>query len=387
MKHDIYLAKGEVLSQELLDLPSEKFEPVVRTEKIRDSAFQHKPISYLRDVMKRFVQSRISFAAFIIICIIVIMAILGPALSGYQYLEQNGDKLNLPPRIQGLEKLGIFDGTTTKDIRASNLEKYIERGAYVETIKEFDFVSRGRTSKMLKIRYNAYVYNGTPDDYHWFGTDTVGRDLFARVWMGTRISLILAVAVVAINLTIGLLIGSLAGYYGGWIDFFLQRLMEILNYIPQMPLAILLIIFFGAGMKALMLCFVLTGWISMAASVRVQFYRYKSQEYVLVSRTMGAKDPRIMYKYILPNAIGTLITVSALTIPSVIFQEAGLSYLGLGIQAPEPSVGTLLADGQKVLLEFPHLIVFPGLVIVLLMLSFNLFGNGLRDAFNPTLRQ
>lgn len=387
MKHDIYLAGGELLSQEYLDLPDDKFEPVVRTEKIHDVAFKHKPISYLRDVMKRFASTRVSVIAFAIICIIVIMAIFGPALSGYNYLEQSAAKMNLPPRIPGLESLGIFDGSTTKEIQESSLEKYIDSGAYIKTLEEFNFVSRGKTTKMLRIKYNAYIHNGTPDDYHWFGTDNVGRDLFSRVWMGTRISLVLAFTVVVINLAIGLIIGSLAGYYGGWVDFFLERLMEILNYIPQLPLAILIIMFFGAGLRALMLCFVLTGWISMASSVRIQFYRYKNQEYVLASRTMGAKDPRIMYKHILPNAIGTLITVSALTIPSVIFQEAGLSYLGLGIQAPEPSIGTLLAEGQKALLEFPHLIVFPAVVIVLLMLSFNLFGNGLRDAFNPTLRQ
>lgn len=123
--------------------------------------------------------------------------------------------------------------------------------------------------------------------------------------------------------------------------------MEIINSIPTLPLTILIIMFLGASLSSLMFCFILTGWIGMAYSVRIQFYRYKGMEYVLASRTMGAKDRRIMYKYILPNAIGTLITVCALTVPSVIFQEAGLSYLGLGIQAPEPSIGTLLLDGQN----------------------------------------
>jgi len=387
VKPEILLENGEVMGPEMLNLPDEKFAPVVREEKIHDMAFDGKPISYLRDVVGRFVKSKVAVASFIIIVVIVFMALFGPYMSGNYYLEQDNFRLNLPPRIPGLERLGIFDGSRSKDIQATNLQNYIDRGAYIETLYEFDFTSRGNTTQMLRIKYNAYYYNETPDAYYWFGTDAVGRDLFSRVWMGTRISLILAVSVVVINLTIGLIIGSLAGYYGGWIDFFLQRLMEILNNIPQLPLAILLIVFFGAGLRSLMICFVITGWIGMAASVRIQFYRYKGQEYVLASRTMGAKDPRIMYKYILPNAIGTLITVCALTVPSVIFQEAGLSYLGLGIQAPEPSVGTLLAEGQKTLLEYPYMIVFPGIVIVLLMLSFNLFGNGLRDAFNPSLRQ
>ena len=190
-----------------------------------------------------------------------------------------------------------------------------------------------------------------------------------------------------INLTIGLIVGAICGYYGGWVDMLIQRLMDVVGNIPSLPLTILLIMLFGSGILPLVLVFCLTGWMGTANGVRMQFYRYKNREYVLASRTMGSSDARTMARHILPNAVGTIITQCALSVPNVVFQEAGLSYLGLGVQAPNPSIGMLLSDGQKALLDYPFMIVAPGVVIVLLMLAFNLMGNGLRDAFNPTLRE
>jgi len=243
------------------------------------------------------------------------------------------------------------------------------------------------TVEMERIKINMYKYKGADDVYYWFGSDNLGRDLFSRLWQGTRVSLILAFAVVAINLTVGLIVGAICGYYGGWVDLIIQRLMDVIWNIPSLPLTILLIMLFGSGILPLMLVFCLTGWMGMANGVRMQFYRYKNKEYVLAARTMGASDVRIMLRHVLPNAVGTIITQCALSVPSVVFQEAGLSYLGLGVQAPNPSIGMLLSDGQKALLDYPFMIVSPGIVIVFLMLAFNLLGNGLRDAFNPTLRQ
>ncbi len=384
--HDkVYLENGEELSLDILNLKEDEFKRVEKKELIKDEGFKTESISYSKDVLNRFVRKKVSVVAACIISFIIIMAIIGPYLSGYDYLKQNHALINMPPRIKGLESIGLFDGSLTIKIQKANLEKY--KDFLIKIVEEYKFVSKGRTTDMLRIKINYYKYMDAENVYHWFGTDMLGRDIFSRVWMGTRISLILAVFVVIINLSIGLIVGSIAGYYGGWIDYFIQRAMEIINSIPTLPLTILIIMFLGASLSSLMFCFILTGWIGMAYSVRIQFYRYKGMEYVLASRTMGAKDRRIMYKYILPNAIGTLITVCALTVPSVIFQEAGLSYLGLGIQAPEPSIGTLLLDGQKQLIDFPFMIISPGIIIVLLMLSFNLLGNGLRDAFNPALRQ
>lgn len=381
---DVYLENGELLSEELYNLPKENFEIVKREQTISDVEFKTESISYIKDVFKRFVRSKVSVVAALMILLIVVLAIIGPYLNKYDYLTQHTEFRYLPPRIQGLEKLGIFDGTTTLKIRKENYGEY--EHAIVKVIREYEEGERKKTT-MMQVVVNSYTLVGADNEYYWFGSDYLGRDLFTRLWMGTRISLIMALAVVIVNLSIGLIVGSTAGYYGGIIDLLIMRWTEIMNAIPQLPLTILLIMFFGSGIVPLIIVFVLTGWIGMTYSVRIQFYRFKKMEYVLASRTMGASDNRIKFKYILPNAVGTIITSFALTIPGVIFQEAGLSYLGLGIQAPQPSVGTMLFDGQRCLTDYPFVILYPGIVIVVLMLAFNLFSNGLRDAFNPALRQ
>ena len=159
-----------------------------------------------------------------------------------------------------------------------------------------------------------------------------------------------------------------------------------LGGVPFQVMAILFVLFLGAGVTSFILVMIITGWIGMSRMIRAQFYRYKDYEYVLASRTMGAKDRTLIFRHILPNAIGPIITQATFAVPSAIFSESFLSYLGLGIQAPEPSIGVLLAEGQGYLTTDPHLTLFPALVISALMLAFNLFGNGLRDAFDPRMR-
>ncbi len=381
----IMMENGQPLSSELLNLPKEQFEIIERKEVITDMAFKTESVSYGKDVLRRFLHDKVTVVAAVIVGLIVMMAIVGPYMSGYTYLEQDLSMKNMPPRIPGLEKLGIFDGTQTMDIKKSSLETYDPY--IVKNYGEFETSSAFGKAIMYRVKVNMYSLNGMPDTYYWFGTDTLGRDIFSRLWQGTRVSLLLALAVVTVNLTIGLIVGAVCGYYGGWIDLIIQRLMDVVWNIPSLPLTILLIMMFGSGILPLVLVFCLTGWMGNANSVRMQFYRYKGREYVLASRTMGASDLRLMFRHILPNAVGTIITGCALSVPSVVFQEAGLSYLGLGVQAPNPSIGMLLSDGQKVLLDYPSQLVFPGVIIVLLMLAFNLLGNGLRDAFNPSLRQ
>lgn len=381
----IILANGEELNKELLNIDDSEFETVERKETICDAEFKGVSVSYIRDVWKRFKSNKTTVIASLIILLIVALGIFGPYINSFTYLEQDTDRAYMPPRIPGLEKLGIFDGTKVVTIQKRNIENY--QDAIIEVVNEYDIKSRTGTVTMMDVKIDVYKQKNAEDIYYWFGSDSLGRDMFTRLWQGTRVSLILAFAVTAVNLSIGLVVGAVAGYYGGWVDMLIQRLLEIMTSIPQLPLTILLIMWFGSGIVPLIIVFVLTGWVGTSNSVRIQFYRYKNREYVLASRTMGAKDRRIMYRYILPNAVGTIITNVALSLPFVIFQEAGLSYLGLGIQAPNPSIGQLLSDGQKVLIEYPYLLLFPGLVIILLMLSFNLLGNGLRDAFNPDLRQ
>lgn len=385
MNSKVCMANGQPLSDELLNMPKDQFELIQRKEKISDVEFKTESISYMKDVWRRFIRNKVTVVAASIVLFIILMAIIGPYLSGHNYLEQNLDLKNMPPRIQGIEKIGIFDGSKVLSVQKSNLSEYED--CIIKNYGEFQTTSAFGTSTMVKIKIDMYKYKGADNVYYWFGSDSLGRDLFSRLWQGTRVSLILAFAVVAINLSIGLVVGAVCGYYGGWIDLIIQRIMDVIWNIPSLPLTILLIMLFGSGILPLMLVFCLTGWMGMANGVRMQFYRYKNKEYVLAARTMGASDVRIMAKHVLPNAVGTIITQCALSVPSVVFQEAGLSYLGLGVQAPDPSIGMLLSDGQKALLDYPFMITSPGIVIILLMLAFNLLGNGLRDAFNPTLRQ
>ena len=243
-----------------------------------------------------------------------------------------------------------------------------------------------------RIDYDAYykMINGRSPMFY-FGSDGRGRDIFTRLWHGARLSLLLGVGVSLINIILGVIYGAIEGYYGGKADLIMERISDILVEIPSLILLTLFQIYFASKwgpVPALLLAFVLTGWIGTASRVRMQFYRYKNQEYVLAARVLGAKDRRIIFRHILPNAIGTLITSCILMIPSVIFSESTLSFLNIiDLESGTmTSIGTMLAAGQDLLDTHPHVLLFPAIFISILMISFNLFGNGLRDAFNPSLR-
>lgn len=245
--------------------------------------------------------------------------------------------------------------------------------------------------KVRILYYNYYIYQNGFEPEYIFGTDSQGYDLAVRMAGGLRLSLLLAVVVSAINLTIGAIYGAIEGYYGGWIDLILERISDILVDVPFIVVATLFQLHLSSKVgviPSLIFAFILTGWIGMAARTRTQFYRFKGQEYVLAARTLGAKDWRIIWKHIFPNALGTIITGTILIIPGTINSESMLSYLGivkLG-SATQTSLGTLLSDAANIWTNYPHLLGYPAIALSLLMICFNLFGNGLRDAFNPSLR-
>ncbi len=258
----------------------------------------------------------------------------------------------------------------------------------------------GGTNWQIRVDYREYyIYqhamanngegDGITEPLFIFGTNNAGKDIFVCLASGARFSFILAIIVSVVNLTVGAIYGAIEGYYGGKIDMLMERFVEIIGSIPSMIVISLLKYHLDVShIVILFISFFATGWTGMAGRTRMQFYRFKNQEYVLVAKTLGANDRRVMFKHIFPNAIGTLITSSVLVIPGVIFSETSLSYLGIVNLATGnlTSVGTLLSTGQQYLFTFPHMILFPSIFISLLMLSFNLFGNGLRDAFNPSLR-
>lgn len=228
------------------------------------------------------------------------------------------------------------------------------------------------------------------DEYHYFGTDMNGRDVWARLWKGTRLSLLIGLFVAIVSIVVGVVWGAISGYYGGVVDIVMERFTEILTGIPWIVImTITKMLLYGKIPTELIVAvsLVLTSWTGTAGMVRAQMYRYKNREYVLASRTLGAKDLRLIFKHILPNALGTIVTGCVLVIPSAIFFESSVAYLGLGIDSTTVSVGNLLNVGREAgITTYPHLTIFPSLLIAVLMISFNMFGNGLRDALNPSLR-
>ena len=262
--------------------------------------------------------------------------------------------------------------------------------------KQYNYAIWKNPNWEVRVDYREYyVYlhyladDGITEPCFLFGANNFGKDVFTCLSSGARFSFILAVIVASVNLFIGAIYGAIEGYYGGKLDIMMERFVELLSSIPFMIVITLMKYHFNVShIILLFFAFFLTGWTGMAGRTRMQFYRFKNQEYVLVARTLGAGDRRIMFKHIFPNAIGTLITSSVLVIPGVIFSETSLSYLGIiNLSTGNmTSVGTLLAAGQNYLYTYPHMLLFPSIFISLLMLCFNLFGNGLRDAFNPSLR-
>ena len=243
--------------------------------------------------------------------------------------------------------------------------------------------------RILYYNYYQYLYGSTPD--YVMGTDSQGYDLALRIAGGIKLSLTIAICVSVINFVIGAMWGAIAGYYGGTIDLLMERITDILAGVPFIIVATLFNIHLAqkvGPIVCLLFAYILTGWIGTSRRVRTQFYRFKNQEYVMAARTLGASDKRIIWKHIFPNSLGTIITSVALVIPSTILSESNLSFLGiikLGT-AEYSSLGNLLAEANGIWTNYPHLMIYPALFISLLMITFNLFGNGLRDAFNPSLR-
>jgi oligopeptide transport system permease protein len=226
-----------------------------------------------------------------------------------------------------------------------------------------------------------------PSPAHWFGTDELGRDAFARVIYGGRISLLVGVVATLVSLLIGVTWGAVAGYRGGRLDEFMMRIVDILYSLPYIFLVILLLVFFSRSIVMLFVALGLVQWLTMARIVRGQVLSLKQQNFVEAARALGAGDGRIIFRHIVPNTLGPVIVYTTLTVPAVILQEAFLSFLGLGVQPPAASWGTLVSDGARLLALFPWLVIFPGIALSLTLLCFNFLGDGLRDALDPQDRR
>ena len=313
--------------------------------------------SYGKEVLYRFRKNKGAWISFFIIILLIVIALAAPAVSSYSYKEVHSEYSNLPPRIPGLEKLGIFDG--------------VERMTTSSGTKEFD----------------KYTENNLTDVYYWFGSDNFGRDIWTRTWEGARVSLIIAVAAALIDMIIGMSYGLISGYFGGRTDMIMQRILEIANGIPRLVIVTLLLLVLKPGMLTIIFALMLTEWVGMSRIARAEMLKLKEQEFVLASRTLGAGHFFIIFKQILPNIIGPIITQVMFSIPTAIFTEAFLSFVGLGIPVPQCSLGSLISEGFNSFTTHPFQIIPPVIVMALLMLSFNLVADGLREALDPKLKE
>ena len=307
----------------------------------------YKASSYWKDVWGNFSKNKGALIGSVIILIIIFFALVGPSMNPHTYKSITPGHECLTPRIPSLEKIGIANG-----------------------------YFKGK---------DQYAEKGLKDVYYWFGTDTQGRDIFTRVWAGTRVSLIIAFAAVLVDIFIGMVYGLVSGFVGGRVDLFLQRIAEILNGIPTLVVVTLLGLVLKPGISSIIFSLILTGWIGMERIARAQVLKVKEQEYILASTTLGASKFRLIFKEVLPNIFGQVIITSMFSIPSAIFLEAYLSFMGLGVPAPLASLGSLVSDGYKSMTTYSYILIIPVIVLGILMLCFNLFADGLRDAFDPKM--
>jgi oligopeptide transport system permease protein len=328
-----------------------KFEPATDAEKAQQVTMRES-VSFMKDGMRRLARNKLAMACVFIIIIIGLIAFIVPTVYPYSYSKQ--------------------------DV----LSKYLRPFEYSQ--KEMATINRGGS-----------VFP------HIMGTDALGRDYAIRVIYGTRISLLAGLGSALIVVIIGIIYGAISGYFGGKVDLIMMRFVDIIYSLPDVLIMILLsvairdvvrvshnvlITKLGAGMVSIFIVFGLLYWVGMARQVRGQILSIKEQEYVLASRSMGATASRIIRKHMIPNCVSVIIITAAMQIPYAIFTESFLSFLGLGVSIPMPSLGSLASDARSGLISYPYLLIFPAMSIFLIVLSFNLLGNGLRDAFDPKLR-
>lgn len=306
----------------MAELSKEKFQ-IIGCNNLDSEGILRPSMTYWQDAWRRLKKNKVAMVSLVLLGLIVLMTIIGPMISKFEYQATNNDMLNVKP-------------------------------------------------------------NST----YWFGTDTLGRDLFARVWIGGRISIIIGLVGALVDTVVGTIYGGISGYLGGIADDIMMRILEILVSIPYLVLVILIrVLMDGGGMAPLIIAMTITGWCYMARLVRGQLLQIKEQEYVLAAKALGANPSRIIAKHLVPNTLGVMIVAITFDIPGFIFAEAFLSFLGIGIQSPMTSWGALASAGQQNLMFYAYQLIFPALAISLTMLSFNLLGDGLRDALDPKLRQ
>lgn len=337
----------------------EKFEKATDEEK-RQQDVMSESVSFFKDGMRKLMKNPLAVGSIIVLIVIIAMILIVPHVVPYKYSQ-------------------IITVNGSRDKAAGNMAPF----TYSE--KEL-----------------AYMAEGGEVFPHIMGTDSMGRDYFIRVIYGTRVSLTVGLFAAVIVLLIGVVYGSISGYFGGKVDMVMMRIVDIIYSLPDMLMVVLLSVVLrevinvdafpalqkiGTNMISMFIVFALLYWTGMARMVRGQILTVKQNEYILAARVSGAKDSRIIRRHILPNIVSVIIIAAALQIPSAIFTESFLSFIGLGVQAPMPSLGSLANEARAGITQYPYKLLFPAGMICLITLAFNLLGDGLRDAFDPKLRR
>lgn len=306
-------------------------------------------LTFWQDARRRLFKNKGAVLGLVILVCIVLMAIFAPMFSKFKFDQQNLYHSKIPPKMPVVSSLGIMNGKTSLD------------------------------------GTDVYAEKNITDNY-LFGTDALGRDIWTRVWTGTRVSLYIALIAACFDLIIGVTYGGVSAYYGGRVDIIMQRIIEVITGIPSLVILTLFIMVFDPGILSMSLAMAISGWTGMARVVRSHVLRLKNQEFVLASKTLGSSDAKLILKHLLPNVIGQIVVMIMFSLPSAIFYEAFLSFIGLGLQPPYASLGVLINDGFKTFQTHPYIMLIPSVVICLLIFSLNLLADGLRDAVDPKMR-
>jgi len=362
-------------------------------------------LTFWQDVRKRLWANKPAMLGLGFIILLVLAAIFGPMLSRHTYFEQNLKLSNVPPLFQTYEVTDSAGATTRFFFNSGNLNLYevtpsgevagLLRPAKKDLIKKQQQFKFGDREVVLDTAKQQLSFaDGTalaPSGWQWnmsnlLGTDQLGRDVLARQVYGARISLTVAFVATLVNFFIGVFYGGLAGYLGGKADTIMMRIVEVISTIPLTLYVILIMVVFNSGFLSVVLAIGSVYWVDMARIVRGQILTLKQQDYVAAARTMGASTPRILVRHLLPNSVGPILVTLTMLIPSAIFIESFMSFIGLGVTPPEASWGTLTSEAVETLRAYPYQLFFPAAAISLTMFAFNFLGDGLRDALDPRLR-
>ena len=429
------------------DISASDFEPATESEK-ENMVEIRKSVSYWRDAARRFKNNTVSMVALGIFIIVLLFAFLGPSLIPYDYANQYRSSQKLGPfeysdqeaKIKSIEdkvdcmfatalqpgsSTGLDPGDYYFKFKGNtycfNLDKKLSDSVVIlkdgelSTVREVHIMN-GEIKRSTPLAFTSEVTDGAKELTvakkvfpHMVGTDSQGRDLLARTMYGARVSIIIGIVAALIVLVIGSIYGAISGLCGGVVDFVMMRIVELIYSVPEILLVLLLQVVLkdplqkwfdasnswfanalstlGAGIVSIFITFALLYWVTMSRIVRGQVLMLKKQEYVTAATALGASNGRIIRRHLLPNCVGQLVITTCLQIPSAIFLESFLSFLGLGVSAPMASLGSLCSDALGTITIFPYRLLFPGAILTIIVLTLNLVGDGLRDALDPRLKK